>query len=154
MSSLNKVQLIGRLGGDPEVRYMPSGEAVANLSLATSEKWKDKQTGEPKEHTEWHRLSLFGRTAEIAGEYLKKGALIYVEGKLKTRKYQDKQTGEDKYVTEIQVADLKMLGSKPEGQGAPSGGRDANNGARQQQQRPQGQQNRQKPPVDDDDIPF
>ena len=153
MSSLNKAQLIGRLGADPETRYMPNGDAVANLSLATSERWKDKQTGEQKEATEWHRLSMFGRLAEIAGEYLKKGALIYVEGKIKTRKWTDKD-GVERYTTEIHVGDMKMLGSKEEGKGAPSGGRDANNGGRQQQQRPaQGQQNGRSSQMDDD-VPF
>lgn len=154
MSSLNKVQLIGRLGADPEIRYTRDGDAVANLSLATSERWKDKQSGEQKEATEWHRLSMFGRLAEIAGEYLKKGALIYVEGKLKTRKWTDKE-GVERYTTEINVGEMKMLSGKQDGQGAPSGGRDTNNGGRQPQQRPaQGQQNRRPPQQEDDDVPF
>lgn len=154
MSSLNKVQLIGRLGQDPEVKYMPSGDAVANLSLATSEKWKDKKSGENMESTEWHRLSMFGRLAEVAGEYLKKGALIYVEGKIKTRKWTDKE-GQERYTTEIHVSDMKMLGSKQDGESGGSGGRDTNNGGRQQQQRPQqGQQNRRQQQQDDDELPF
>lgn len=112
--SVNKVILIGHLGKDPEIRYMTNGEAVANISLATSETWKTKE-GEKKEKTEWHRLIFYRRLAEIAGEYLKKGAQIYVEGKLQTKKWQDKETGADRYTTEIIVHEMKMLGSKPEG---------------------------------------
>lgn len=158
MSSLNKVQLIGRLGNDPEVKYMPSGDAVANLSLATSENWKDKASGEKKEATEWHRCSMFGRLAEIAGEYLKKGALIYVEGKIKTRKWTDKDNIE-RYTTEIHVHEMKMLGSKSDGEG---GGRDSNNGGSRQpnraaqQSRPASQSTPKNGSFDevDDDIPF
>lgn len=106
---LNNAQIIGYLGKDPEVRYLPSGEAVANFSVATTEKWKDKQTGERKEATEWHRINFFGRTAEVVGQYLKKGSLVYVSGKIKTRKYTDKD-GIDRYATEIQGNELKMLG--------------------------------------------
>jgi single-strand DNA-binding protein len=109
--SVNKVILVGHLGKDPEVRYMTNGEAVANVSLATSENWKDKD-GQKKEKTEWHHLIFYRRLAEIAGEYLKKGAQIYVEGKIQTRKYQDKETGADRYTTEIIVNEMKMLGSK------------------------------------------
>lgn len=109
MASLNKVQLIGNLGRDPEVRYAPDGTAFATLSLATSERWKDKETGEPRESTEWHRVVFSGKLAEIAGEYLIKGSAIYVEGKLKTRKYQDKD-GKDQYTTEIRCEQMKMLG--------------------------------------------
>lgn len=109
MASLNKVQLIGNLGRDPEVRYAPDGTAFATLSLATSERWKDKETGEPRESTEWHRVVFSGKLAEIAGEYLIKGSAIYVEGKLKTRKYQDKD-GKDQYTTEIRCDQMKMLG--------------------------------------------
>ena len=98
--SLNQAQIIGYLGKDPEVRYLPNGDAVANFSIATSEKWKDKTSGEPREETEWHRISVFGRLAEIVGEYLKKGSLVFVQGKLKTRKWQDKD-GNDKYSTEV-----------------------------------------------------
>ena len=105
MSSLNKVTLIGNLGKDPEVRFMPNGGAVANITLATSENWKDKQTGEKKEKTEWHRIVMFGKLAEIAGEYLKKGAKIYVEGSLQTRKWTNQQ-GQDQYTTEIVIQDF------------------------------------------------
>ena len=111
--SVNKCILVGRLGKDVELRYMTNGEAVANVSLATSEQWKDKQ-GEKKEATEWHHLCMYRRLAEIAGEYLKKGALIYVEGRIQTRKFQDKNTGQDRYITEIIVNEMKMLGSKSE----------------------------------------
>ena len=109
--SVNKVILVGHLGKDPEVRYMSNGEAVANVSLATSENWKTKE-GEKKEKTEWHHLIFYRRLAEIAGEYLKKGAQIYVEGKIQTRKWQDKETGADRYTTEIIVNEMKMLGGK------------------------------------------
>lgn len=105
---VNKVILIGNLGADPEVRYMTNGEAVATLSVATSETWKDKDTGENKERTEWHRVVYFRRMAEIAGEYLKKGSKIYVEGKIRTRKWQD-QSGQDRYTTEINGDELQML---------------------------------------------
>ncbi|MCW8109837.1 single-stranded DNA-binding protein [Alteromonas ponticola] len=110
---VNKVILVGHLGNDPEVRYMPNGNAVANLSLATSESWKDQQ-GQVQEKTEWHRLTMYRRLAEIAGEYLKKGAQIYVEGKLQTRKWQDQQ-GQDRYTTEIIVDQMQMLGGRQEG---------------------------------------
>lgn len=109
--SVNKVLLIGHLGKDPEIRYMPNSEAVTNVSLATSESWKDKQ-GEKQERTEWHHLVFYRRLAEIAGEYLKKGSLVYVEGKIQTRKWQDKEDGKDRYMTEIIVNEMKMLGSK------------------------------------------
>ena len=115
MSSVNRATLIGRLGKDPEVRYMPGGEAIANITLATSETWKDK-SGEKQERTEWHRVSMFGRLGEIAGEYLKKGSLIYVEGRIQTRKWQDKD-GQDRYTTEIVANEMKMLGPKPSGGG-------------------------------------
>ena len=113
MASINKVMLIGNLGKDPEIRYMPSGDAIANLTLATTENWKDK-AGEKQEKTEWHRVSMFGRLAEIAGEYLKKGSSIYIEGKLQTRKWQDKE-GNDRYTTEIVANEMKMLGSRASG---------------------------------------
>ena len=109
--SVNKVILIGRLGKDPETRYMTNGEAVTNVGLATSETWKDK-SGEKQEKTEWHNLVFYRRLAEVAGEYLKKGSQIYVEGKIQTRKWQDKETGKDRYTTEIIVNEMKMLGSK------------------------------------------
>jgi single-strand DNA-binding protein len=110
---LNKAQIIGNLGRDPEVRYLPSGDAVANISVATTEKWKDKASGEMKEHTEWHRISFFGKQAEIAGQYLKKGSTVYVEGKIQTRKYTDKD-GAEKFATEIKGEVLKMIGGKAE----------------------------------------
>ncbi len=110
MASLNKVQIIGYLGNDPTVRYVPDGGAVANISVATTSKYKNK-AGEMVEETEWHRVSFFGRLAEIAGEYLKKGSPVYIEGKLKTRKYTDKD-GVEKYSTEITASDMQMLGSK------------------------------------------
>ncbi len=124
MSSLNKVLLIGRLGADPEVRYLPSGDAVASIRLATSERSKDKSTGEMKELTEWHRVTFFGRQAEIVGEYLRKGSLIYLEGRIRTRKWQD-QSGQDRYSTEIVADQMKMLGARTDAGGgaAPAEGR-------------------------------
>lgn len=110
--SVNKVILVGNLGKDPEVRYTPTGLAVSNLTIATSEVWKDKQSGENQERTEWHRVVLYQRLAEIAGEYLKKGSKVYLEGRLQTRKWQDKTTGQDKYTTEIIADSLQMLDSK------------------------------------------
>lgn len=107
----NLVILIGNLGKEPEVKYMPSGDALCNLTVATSETWKDKQTGENKEQTEWHRVTFFGRLAEIAGEYLKKGAKVYIEGSLRTRKYTD-NNGIERYATEIRGAEMQMLGSR------------------------------------------
>nr|MBP8222683.1 single-stranded DNA-binding protein [Aeromonas sp.] len=117
MKGINKVILIGNLGQDPEIRYTSGGMAIATLSLATSESWRDKQTGEQKERTEWHRVVLVGKLAEVAGQYLKKGSQVYVEGKLQTRKWQD-QSGQDRYTTEVQVDSftgvLQMLGGKPQ----------------------------------------
>lgn len=112
---INKVILIGNLGKDPEVRYTPNGLAVANLTLATSESWKDKQSGENVERTEWHRVVMYQRLAEIAGEYLRKGSKVYVEGRLQTRKWQDKTTGQDRYTTEIVANEMQMLDSKGAG---------------------------------------
>ena len=111
MRGVNKVILVGTLGADPEVKYMPNGNAVANVSVATSEAWKDKQSGEAKEKTEWHRAVFFRRLAEIAGEYLKKGSQVYIEGKLQTRKWQDKN-GVDRYTTEIVANEMQMLGGR------------------------------------------
>ena len=111
MRGVNKVILVGHLGQDPDVRAMPSGSSVANLSLATNEQWRDKNTGEQQERTEWHRLALFGKLAEIAGQYLRKGAQVYVEGRLRTRKWQDRD-GHDRYSTEIVVNELQMLGGR------------------------------------------
>jgi single-strand DNA-binding protein len=147
--SLNQAQIIGHLGKDPEVRYLPSGEAVANFSIATTEKWKDKATGEPREKTEWHRISVFGRLAEIVGEYLKKGSLVFVQGKLETRKYTDAQ-GVERYSTEIRAETMKMLGGRQEGERS----------APQRQAAPQRQQAPAAAPASsgfndmDDDIPF
>ncbi|MGX1958404.1 single-stranded DNA-binding protein [Serratia proteamaculans] len=146
---VNKVILVGNLGKDPEVRYLPNGGAVANLTLATSESWRDKATGEQKEKTEWHRVVLFGKLAEIAGEYLRKGSQVYVEGKLTTRKWAD-QAGVEKYTTEIHVnvgGVLQMLGGKPDGGGGSQ--------PQQQGRQPQQQALSNEPPMDfDDDIPF
>jgi len=114
---INKVIIIGNVGGDPETRYMPSGSAVTNLTVATNESWKDKQTGEQKERTEWHRVAMFNRLAEIAAEYLRKGSQVYIEGKLRTRKWQDK-SGNDRYTTEIIADEMQMLG----GRGGSGGG--------------------------------
>lgn len=109
---INKVILIGNLGKDPDVRYMPSGSAVTNITIATSESWKDKQSGEKQERTEWHNVVFFNRLAEIAAEYLKKGSKVYVEGSLRTRKWQDKNSGQDRYTTEIVANEMQMLDSK------------------------------------------
>jgi single-strand DNA-binding protein len=155
MSSVNRVILIGRVGQDVEVKYMPNGDAVANWTLATSEQWKDKNTGEKRETTEWHRLTTFRRLAEIVGEYVKKGSLIYVEGKLQTRKWTDKENVE-RYTTEILVDQMKMLGSKPNGgddQDEPREQRNAPGGSRPRNQSPAP---RSTPSFSDmdDDIPF
>jgi len=141
---INKVILIGHLGKDPEVRYSPNGGAVTNITLATSESWKDKNTGEKQERTEWHRVVFFGKLAEIAGEYLKKGSQVYLEGRLQTRKWQDKE-GKDRYTTEIVAGEMQMLGGR-EGRGAPtdSGGTE-----------PAASKPSKAAPGDfDDDIPF
>jgi single-strand DNA-binding protein len=119
MASVNKVIIVGNLGADPETRYLPSGEAVTNIRVATTDKWKDKQSGETKEATEWHRISLFGRQAEVAGEYLKKGSQVYIEGSIRTRKWQDKE-GQDRYSTEIRADRMQLLGSRS-GSGEPRG---------------------------------
>ena len=118
---INKVIIIGNLGQDPETRYMPSGGAVTNISVATSESWKDKQTGEPQERTEWHRIVFFNRLAEIAGEYLRKGSKVYIEGSLRTRKWQD-QGGQDRYTTEIVANEMQMLDSRGGQSGMPDAG--------------------------------
>jgi single-strand DNA-binding protein len=133
---VNKVILVGNLGQDPEVRYMPSGGAVANITLATSESWRDKATGEMKEQTEWHRVVLFGKLAEVAGEYLRKGSQVYIEGQLRTRKWTD-QSGQEKYTTEVVVnvgGTMQMLGGRQQGAGAPAGGGQQQGGWGQPQQ--------------------
>ncbi|PPC62587.1 ssDNA-binding protein [Pantoea sp. ICBG 1758] len=148
---VNKVILVGNLGQDPEVRFMPNGGAVANFTLATSESWRDKQTGENKENTEWHRVVLFGKLAEVAGEYLRKGSQVYIEGQLRTRKWQD-QSGQEKYTTEVVVnvgGTMQMLGGRQQGGanagGAPMGGQSGggNNNGWGQPQQPQQQQQSQ-----------
>ena len=121
MASVNKVIIVGNLGADPETRYTPGGDAVTNIRVATTDKWKDKASGEMKEATEWHRIAFFGRLAEVAGEYLKKGSQVYVEGQLRTRKYQDKETGKDRYSTDIRADRMQMLGSRA-GAGEPRSG--------------------------------
>lgn len=144
---VNKVILVGTCGKDPETRYMPSGGAVTSVSVATNESWKDKQTGEKQERTEWHNITFFGRLAEIAGEYLKKGSQVYIEGSLRTEKWQDKQ-GQDRYTTKVIANEMQMLGGRP-------GGGDFNSAPMQQQSKPQPAN--QPAPVDDsfdDDIPF
>lgn len=149
---VNKVILVGNLGNDPEVRYMPNGNAVANLSLATSESWKDQQ-GQVQERTEWHRLTMYRKLAEIAGEYLKKGSQIYVEGKLQTRKWQDQQ-GQDRYTTEVIVDQMQMLGGREGGgnnqQGNRQGYHNPPQGGGQSRQR----QNQQRPPMGEPDFDF
>lgn len=150
---INKVILIGNLGKDPEVRYMPSGGAVANVTLATSESWKDKQSGENQERTEWHNVVFFNRLAEIAGEYLKKGSKVYVEGSLRTRKWQDKN-GQDRYTTEIVAGEMQMLDSRGAGGGgAPAAGREGSGGGNWQKE--SSSSGSPAPAGDfDDDIPF
>lgn len=155
---VNKVILLGNLGQDPEVRYMPSGGAVTTISIATSETWNDKQTGEKKERTEWHRVVFMGKIAEIAGEYLHKGSQVYVEGKLQTRKWQD-QSGQERYTTEVMVDSfngvLQMVGGKPQNdnqQGQQSAPRTQGQQARQPQSAPPVYN--EPPPEFDDDIPF
>lgn len=118
--SVNKVTLIGNLGADPDINFMPSGETVMNLRIATSMRWNDKATGERREETEWHRVAIFGKTAESLSQYLKKGRQVYIEGRLKTRKYQDKDTGADRYSTEIIANTVQLLGSRAENEGGDS----------------------------------
>ena len=151
---INKVILVGNLGQDPETRYMPSGAAVTNFTVATNESWKDKQTGEQKERTEWHRVAMFNRLAEIAAEYLRKGSQVYIEGKLRTRKWQDKD-GQDRYTTEIIADEMQMLGGRGGagggsfggGSGGPGGGHGGGQGG--------GMPPQSDPGFDpDDEIPF
>jgi single-strand DNA-binding protein len=145
MASLNKVSLIGNLGSDPEMRYMPNGGAVANIRVATTETWNDKSTGQKQERTEWHSISFFGKVAEIANEYLKKGSQVYVEGSIRTRKWQDKN-GEDRYTTEIVGNELKMLGRASSGE--------TKSQSRPSQNAPQRQKQVEPEIAFDDDIPF
>ena len=147
---INKVIIVGNLGGDPETRYMPSGAAVTNLTVATNESWKDKQTGEQKERTEWHKVAMFNRLAEIAAEYLRKGSQVYIEGKLRTRKWQD-QNGNDRWTTEIIADEMQMLGGRGGGGGGSFGG-----GQQGGQQGGSGGSAPPQPGPDDfdDDIPF
>jgi single-strand DNA-binding protein len=169
---INKVILVGNCGNDPETRYTPGGAAITNISIATTDSWKDKQTGQMQDRTEWHRIVFFNRLAEIAGEYLKKGSQVYVEGRLQTRKWQD-QSGQDRYTTEIVANEMQMLGGRGDGMmnqgGGQQGGMNRNNGGynapqqgggyQQQPAQPQ-QQPQQAQPVPpamddfDDDIPF
>jgi single-strand DNA-binding protein len=150
---INKVILVGRLGGDPETRYMPSGSAVTNMTVATNESWKDKQTGEQKERTEWHKVAMFNRLAEIAAEYLRKGSQVYIEGKLRTRKWQDKD-GNDRYTTEIIADEMQMLDSRGGGGGSFGGGQQGG-GQQGGGQQGGGSAPPQPGPDDfDDDIPF
>lgn len=139
MRGVNKMILVGTLGKDPEQRYLPNGKAVANLSVATSEQWKDKQSGEQQERTEWHRVSMFGRLAEIAAEYLRKGSQVYLEGKLQTRKWQDKE-GKDRYTTEIVADEMQMLGGK--------------RGEAKQEAQSEPDLSQGTPGLDDSEIPF
>ncbi len=166
---INKVILIGNLGKDPEIRYTPSGDAIANLTIATSESWKDKQSGEQKEITEWHRVVAYGRLAQIMGEYLKKGSKVYVEGSLRTRKWQDKD-GQDRYTTEVRCNEMQMLdgrggggggsagydegGSQGGGYAGGQGGGQQRGGARPQQSSPAMADQGFNEPAFDDDIPF
>jgi len=160
MASVNKVIIVGNLGADPETRYTPSGDAVTNIRVATTDRWKDKASGEMKEATEWHRIAFFGRLAEVAGEYLKKGSQVYVEGSLRTRKWQDKE-GQDRYSTEIRGDVMQMLGSRA-GSGEPREPREPG-GQRAEAKAAEGKAGEAKPAAkkpagkfDDmeDDIPF
>jgi single-strand DNA-binding protein len=151
---INKVILIGNLGADPETRAMPSGTTVANLRIATSESWKDRQSGEQQERTEWHRVALFGRLAEVAGEYLRKGSQVYIEGSLRTRKWQDKQ-GNERYSTEIVANDMQMLGGRGGGAGAGAGMASGESGRERSDypEAPAGGPSTEREEFDDD-IPF
>ena len=168
MASVNKVILVGNLGRDPEVRYSPDGAAICNVSIATTSTWKDRTSGERREETEWHRVVFYNRLAEIAGEYLRKGRSVYVEGRLKTRKWQDKDSGQDRFATEVVADQMQMLGGREgggEGGGSSYGGTEYG-GAPAPQSRPQQQAPAQPRPAApqapaaanladmDDDIPF
>jgi single-strand DNA-binding protein len=153
---INKVILVGNLGADPDTRYMPSGKAVTNIRIATSDSWKDKQTGDQQERTEWHSVVMFDKLGEIAAEYLRKGSQVYIEGSLRTRKWQDKE-GKDRYTTEIVARDMQMLG----GRGGAGGGGGGGGGGEPRSSRPPAADDRSSPPPRDegggefdDDIPF
>ncbi|MSR15263.1 MAG: single-stranded DNA-binding protein [Gammaproteobacteria bacterium] len=154
---LNKVMLIGNLGADPEIRYTAGGAAIANLRLATAESWRDKESGEQQERTEWHRVVFFGRLAEIAGEYLKKGSQIYVEGRIQTRKWQNKE-GQDQYSTEIIANEMQMLGGRGSAGGGGGSGGGASSGGNYEptsREAPARARDNDAPAPDfDDDIPF
>lgn len=149
MASVNKVILVGNLGADPETRYTASGDAICNIRLATTESWKDKNSGDKREITEWHRVVFYRKLAEIAGQYLRKGSQVYIEGRIRTRKWQDKE-GQDRYTTEIEAAEMQMLGSR-QGMGAP-----AMDAEPQADYAPAPRKDKPKPSFDDlgDDIPF
>lgn len=147
---VNKVIIVGNLGSDPEVRYLPTGGAVANVSVATSDSWKDKESGQLQERTEWHRIVFFGRLAEIAGEYLRKGSKVYIEGSLRTSKWQDKTSGADRYTTEIIASVMQMLDTRGGGQSQSPPSYDA---AASNQSQPQYEQSSSSQQFDDD-IPF
>lgn len=157
MASVNKVILVGNLGRDPEVRHSPDGSTMCSINLATTSSWKDKNTGERRDETEWHRVSFFGRLAEVAGQYLKKGSAVYIEGRIKTRKWQDKETGQDRFSTDIIADQMQMLGGRDD-----SGYQNANNAPQERpartqtpQRQPQAQSAGSKAIMDmSDDIPF
>lgn len=157
MASVNKVILVGNLGRDPEVRYTPDGTAICNISIATTSQWKDKASGEKREEVEWHRVVFYNRLAEVAGEYLRKGRPVYVEGRLKTRKWQDKDTGADRYSTEVIGDQMQMLGGRDDSDRG-QGGYDNAPPRRQAQPQQQQRQGNAPPPANladlEDDIPF
>ena len=159
MSSVNKVIIVGHLGKDPETRYMPNGDAVCNITVATSESWKDKASGEKREITEWHRVVFYRKLAEIAGQYLKKGSAVYIEGRIRTRKWQDKE-GQERYTTEIEANEMQMLGGRSGGGGGGgySGGEAEYGGSMpsQSQSAPRPAPAKKAPSFEDmdDDIPF
>ena len=159
MASVNKVILVGNLGADPETRFMPNGDAVANIRLATTESWKDKASGEKREITEWHRVVFYRKLAEIVGQYLKKGSAVYVEGRIRTRKWQDKE-GQERYTTEIEASEMQMLGGRSGGGGSSSGGEAEYGGSMPSSSAPSAGARsapaKKSPSFDDmdDDIPF
>ncbi|MGS1117432.1 single-stranded DNA-binding protein [Castellaniella sp. UC4442_H9] len=166
MASVNKVILVGNMGRDPEVRYNPDGAAICNVSIATTSQWKDKASGERREETEWHRVVFYNRLAEIAGEYLRKGRSIYIEGRLKTRKWQDKETGADRYSTEVVADQMQMLGGREGGASEPANGGSEGSSQENQYAKQRGRRSRRQSAsptaasaggaagLPDDDIPF